>query len=544
MSPRWLTLWLAGVLLGQGGLSHASERLAADASGNTFYKVRRNTENTLTLFPEECFFPKLGLRLTGDGGRPDPEGLNGGKSFQFIEGWQSGATAEWGLRMARAGQVTLEIQMKGGPLEVHLGRTRQPVANGDKLTIQVGSGVQSLFLTGLPGTLPGTRVESIRLSGNVARDAGVLLTRWRPAAAHTKFSASGTREPVRLWVMEMDAVPGTLDFYSPITTPFGYYGPSWNADGTVKTSFNFSLWSYGRNEAPPPMSQWSHLLAVGHPSASFGSFGHEGTGVKVRDWEPLEGRQGQRQALALRWEPGPVYDTYSSYFYAADEGRWKLFGVGRKAVPKRPLESLWVGSFVEVPGPPPVQRTGPYPRAMRYRGWVQDAQGHWFPLDTLANGNIDKKTGLTHTWRGITEDGWFVLQTGGWTEQKPPQAGKDLRLSTDHHKSLPDYMQPEKLEALQSVPCSVRILDGRRVGNSIELRVELRQAGNSPKLTLFHGDRDALTLADEWTGSQVFTGLHEGENLISLPASASTRHIRALLENETGRFWSWDTFGL
>jgi hypothetical protein len=69
--------------------------------------------------------------------------------------------------------------------------------------------------------------------------------------------------------------PGDLGFYAPITTPFGYYGPTWLADGTVNAGFNFSLWSYGRGQEEPPIEQLSHLLAIGNRDATFGGFGHE-----------------------------------------------------------------------------------------------------------------------------------------------------------------------------------------------------------------------------------------------------------------------------
>ena len=152
----------------------------------------------------------------------------------------------------------------------------------------------------------------------------------------------------------------------------------------LNTGFNFSLWSYGRNQPEPPVEQLSHLIAIGNPNAKFGGFGHEGTGVKIRDWEPLKGRQGQRQTFALRVEPGDIYDTYYSYFFATDEDRWRLFGAGKKFNKRKPIKSLWVGSFVEVPGPPHVQRTGLNERRMCYRGWMMDADNRLHPIDRMA----------------------------------------------------------------------------------------------------------------------------------------------------------------
>ena len=38
------------------------------------------------------------------------------------------------------------------------------------------------------------------------------------------------------------------DVYSPMTTPFGYYGPTWQANGIVNSSMNFSLWSFRQSQ--------------------------------------------------------------------------------------------------------------------------------------------------------------------------------------------------------------------------------------------------------------------------------------------------------
>lgn len=342
--------------------------------------------------------------------------------------------------------------------------------------------------------------------------------------------------------MEMDAVPGTLNFYSPITTPFGYYGPTWNADGTVNTGFNFSLWSFGRNEKAPPLEQLSHLIAIGNPEATFGGFDHEGTGVKVRDWEPLAGRQGQRQALALRVDPGEIYDTYYSYFYAANEDRWRFFGAGKKYNNSKPLDSLWVGSFVEVPGPPPVQRTGPYKRTMRYRGWVMDGGGSWYPLDRMQNGNIDKGTGFTHTDRGVTEDGWFYLTTGGWYFLDPPNGGNDLELPRQERPDVP-FLDSDDLAYLKTTPSEIRTTRVERAGNKARVTFEIHNAGSDPQATLYWGTEEALTFAGRWQNHKSIEAIREGTNqhIIEGISAAAPLYIRLFLKNSEGQFWSFDT---
>jgi hypothetical protein len=316
-------------------------------------------------------------------------------------------------------RVWMSASAGSGAFEVSLGAARSAFnveSIGDEVPVRVhewvttvtgpGRHLVSVVCTGEVSRE--TRLHWVELAGPAVTNGGVLRKRWRPAAAHTAFYSTAASDGVRMWVMEMDAVPGELGFYAPITTPFGYYGPTWLADGRVNTGMNFSLWSYGRNEKEPPINELSHLLAIGNPEAKFGGFGHEGTGVKIRDWEPLAGRQGQAQAFALRVEPGRDFNTYFSYFYAADEKRWRLFGVGRQKPKRRPVTHLGVGSFVEVPGPPPRQRTGSTIRRMRYRGWVSRDGAEWHPLDRMKAGDIDRETGLTYTDRGLTgTDGSF-----------------------------------------------------------------------------------------------------------------------------------------
>ncbi len=520
-----------------------------------FYMAQETRDGRLYLTPNEAFFPSLGLTAAGEGLVPDIDNLNGGKSFATIYGWDEGDAAEWGLFVRNPGEIEVRVWMTAatsdGRFTLRLGdseasfSTKQSPEKPALVTTArfrtSEAGQHSLKLV-CDRPAEDAALHWIEVSGEGARQSAVLRKRWRPAAAHTRFSSSQPTGDIRLWVMEMDAVPGTLSFYCPITTPFGYYGPTWRPDGTVNTSFNFSLWSYGRGKPEPPIEQLSHLLAVGHPEATFGGFGHEGTGVKIRNWEPLAGRQGQRQVLALRVEPGEMYDTYFSYFYAADERRWRLFGVGNKYNKWRPLKSLWVGSFVEVPGPPHVQRSGPYPRVMRYRGWVMEDNGTWHQLDQMTNGNINRTTGLTHSDRGVTDDGWFYLQTGGWFFRKP-HAGEFIELPANHQKPTVEYLTPEHIAALKTVPSEVTTPAAKLVASQLRGSYRVRTPAQSPQVTLYWGTNEGLTFADRWEKSVRLETLREGNNTFvidSVPRD-KTIYARLLLKNSEGQFWSPET---
>ncbi len=499
------------------------------------YLGQHTTDKRLILTPNNGFFPRLGLSAAGAGPKAEADSLNGGKSFAHVSGWNQGEVMEWGVWLDKPAAVAAALSMdNAGVKDRFLLRFDERPAVGMEALVRLAGGFHTVRLEKSGPGASKARFRAIELSA----EGAVLRKRWRPSAAHTGFSASKAGGDIRIWVMEMDAAPGELGFYSPITTPFGYYGPTWKADGTVNSGFNFSLWSYGRGKKEPPIEQLSHLIAAGHPSAQFSGFGHEGTGVKIRGWEPLKGRQGQRQAIALRVEPGPKYDTYYSWFYATDEKRWRLFGAGRKFNKGKPLKSLGVGSFVEVPGPPHKQRTGEYPRRMRYRGWVMNAKGQWSPLDRMRNGNVNKQTGLTHTDRGLTDDGRFYLQTGGWEFRKAPK-GANVE-APGNAGPLPDFMRPGALQPLLGMPASVEDVVARRQGRQVELGFNIRNVGTGARITVHYGAAEGLTFADRWERKSGFAAPKEGANkvLISADPPGAPFRARILLENSEGKFWS------
>lgn len=514
--------------------------------------LQKTRDSVLYLTPNESFFPMRGLVAAGQSQVPDLENLNSGKSFAWIEKWDAGDVAEWVWFAPQAGEGTITLWMSaksdGGTFSMSM--DNKTVSFAVKSSENPSSVFSCPFKVTNPGlhrlrivcekAAAGTQFHWMTLSGPCIEGSAVVRKRWRPSAAHTKFSSSKGKESVRLWVMEMDAVPGDLGFYAPITTPFGYYGPTWQANGTVNAGFNFSLWSYGRGKEEPPIEQLSHLLAIGHRDATFGGFGHEGTGVKIRDWDPLLGHQGQRQVLALRVVPSETYDTYYSYYYVADENEWRLFGVGNKYNKGKPLKSLWVGSFVEVPGPPHVQRTGLYPREMRYRGWVVQEDGQLLQLDHMSGGDVDKQTGLTYTHRGVTDDGWFFLRTGGLSFHKPLSAS-GVDLSKDNHlKDLPAYLAPEHKESLLSVPSEVTVQSVEVTPEGLKIDYRIDHLGKAPELEVYWGTQDGLTFVDRWEHSERIPNVKEGKNEFTLKSATSLNNarLRLFLKNDDGQFWS------
>jgi hypothetical protein len=224
----------------------------------------------------------------------------------------------------------------GSKLNYSLGGAHQPLTSHAESDAKNPQGLPLIFEVTKPGwqtltlrldSLAGKEVGNLHrleLFGPAAVEARVLRARWRPAACHARFSSTTVPAP-KLWVMTTRiAESAKVSSYSPVTTPFGYFGTSFNADGTSSGGANFSLWSFSAGK-PKPQEQWSHMLAVGSSDAEFGSFGHEGSGVKLRgDWQPF-GSDTREVTLALRGEVSGPWIHWFGYFLDPKTKRFRLY---------------------------------------------------------------------------------------------------------------------------------------------------------------------------------------------------------------------------
>lgn len=496
------------------------------------------------LLPDTCFFSgesKKSLRLSGAAKADDPGQLNGGNTYDIIEGLEDpDQRVVWPLLLKTPGAITGKIIARGtGRLIVKLGTQQTTVnvtSNAAAFTIQ-NSGVGQTELCVSPETFKGS-LERIELSGPGLRDGRLLRARWRPAAIHAGFTASTLgKENSRLWVMEVRPVPSEKSFYSPITTPFGYFGSTFNPDGTCG-GINFSMWSYARGKAEPPIAQLSHLTAVGSPQATFGGFGHEGTGVKPRDWNPYEGRKVASAALALRIDPGVPYDTYTGYFYDEPSQSWRLYASGRKWSGRGSKENLLPGCFVEVPGPPNIERTGHIVRAADLRGWCRDAKGTWHTFDTMNGSGADAAREQTNCLWSSSEDGWFRMAMGGMTHFRYDEA---IKVHIGKFKVQPAFLTAEKLRVLDQLPSTIRVLSAIRRGNGLDIEVELAGSYVAPSaIKAFVGKTDALSFAERWDTTVALGSIKPGRTRLNIPKAPTAGSLRLQISNEAGIFVSTD----
>ena len=511
----------------------------------------------LVLTPDTCFFYGK-LRLTGAAEPKYPGAeLNGNKSYTKIEGLENvGSRVVWPLWLPKPATLKLAVQMEvppgatGQSFEMSIGDSKMSftVIASDGSTPQpetielpvTKSGLQELVVSRRKADKSGDAavLKQIVVIGPGVADAVLVRSRWRAAAIHAGFRSSElekTGAQSRLWVMEARPLPCEDSMYAPITTPFGYFGSTFNPDGT-SGGINFSMWSYAAGKQEPPMEQLSHLLALGDPRQEFGGFGHEGTGVKPRGWNPFDGQKMKSVVLALRLEPGDPYDTYTGYFYDRPSQQWKLYASGRRwHTPKRAKESLLPGSFVEVPGPPDRERSAHIPRGVDFRGWCRDAQGAWHPIDQMTAGEIRANEPVQKV-HGLSPDGWFRMVMGGLEQYRYPESKPVIQSNTK--QPLPDYMAPARLAALNRMPASVVVKGVQNTAAGITLNLVINSPPPGGKVTVCYGPKDALTFADRWAHRLELGDKPPGGHTIQLPASAAAGAVRVLLRGSFGAVWS------
>ncbi|MEN3943020.1 DUF3472 domain-containing protein [Prosthecobacter sp. SYSU 5D2] len=486
-------------------------------------------DGKLTLLPAHCFFSGAdGAKLAGES--PMQDELNDGKQWSRIEGLRSPEQRiVFPLWLHADGVVSGKIN-GSGRFNVQMGESKAAAAGGFEIKGAKGGRVDLVLSPAGPAT-----IESIELSGPGMAGAQLLRARWRPAAIHSGFKSSSLgAAQSRLWIMEVRPIFGEKDFYSPITTPFGYFGSTFNPDQT-SGGINFSMWSFKRGAAEPPIAQLSHLLAIGSPEATFGHFDHEGTGVKLRDWNPYEGQTIASTVLALRIEPGKPYDTYTGWFLDQKTRQWRLYASGRKWSENRSVENLLPGCFVEVPGPPHIQRTGHIMRAADFRGWCLDDQGTWHQFDIMNGSKADANREQTNCLWSLSNDGWFRMAMGGITHYRYP---KGVDVTAPPMKVMPDYMSAAALKGL-AFPTTVTVKRIIRQGGQVHVELDLLTISKSrSKAKVFFGPEDALTFDHRWAKSQDLGEIAPGIQRIVFDGAPASGFCRILVTNETGSYFT------
>ncbi|MEM7601237.1 MAG: hypothetical protein AAF357_07440, partial [Verrucomicrobiota bacterium] len=393
--------------------------------------------------------------------------------------------------------------------------------------------------------------------GPAIEGAHLLRVRWRPAAAHGGYDTAKVKG-AKLLVFATRSMESASS-YSPITTPFGYYGTSFGSDRKSVGNFNFSMW--GKESGASDLKTMPHLLGVGSPEGEFSGFGHEGSGVKPRGWEPMPDKP-KLVVQALRLVNDGVYDTYFGYYFDHPKKTWKFYGAGRKWNGGKPAQHLKLGSFCEVPGPPQSQRSGDIYREVRRRGWAWD-DGDWVALESYhpgGNGSSGEQP-VNKSWY-TSEDGEYAMGCGG------------IRLYT-HDASLvkpggghqlPEFLTHPTIGNLFALPVQIGEMQATEVTwDRVLMEVDLASAAELVDGALYFGTKDALTFAPRqlhgtergsdlsrsindqvWKNQVEISSVRQGVNQIMIPdlEPETTYFFRLLVNNQVSRIWNDTTISV
>ncbi|MEM9142653.1 MAG: DUF3472 domain-containing protein [Bacteroidota bacterium] len=554
--PKYFSIWFVlGILF----LCACSRGQNANLLGSEIEDSRESKLEQigeLILTPNESFFSPVGTLRAHLRDRTTGNIYNKNEYYDYIHEWRKLTdTLVFGLDIQNAGTVRISPEMgvspsqAGSVLEVILmGETReiQLVNTGGKTAyatqddaifekVPKGFHVIGLRLKSL--TDPGNEVgylKRVRISGTTIHNAKNVMRRYRANAVHCRW-ATANDAPVEISVHELTIGTKHMDFYQPITTPFGYTGSPWSKNTRSFSGYNFSLWSYGAKEEALPFYQESHLIAVG-PGLVFGSYGHEGTGVKPRGPHPYERSDTPVQTLAVRMLPGKVYDTYWSYYLDPDDGHWKLYGCGKKFNKTGTLKGLITGAFVEVPGGAHIKRSGHQVCETLYRGWQRDTLGQWHPINTMV-GTTGENTISARDWK--IKGNQFAMEMGGWAAPGSPK--KTLKL--ENPPPLPYYLKGTYLEELYTMPATFEHRNTTDItSRSVILNLEVTDLGTNTTAKLYWGTKEGLTKEEHWE-NQKSIPITLGPNRYELqglnPNTAYFYRIRLI--NDQGTIWYMDT---
>jgi hypothetical protein len=558
----------------------ASAPVVVSSGGPAEVTVQLASGPTLVLTANEVFFDTPG-RLPCVAATPGPGAAisdwNGGASFQSVGRWsKAGDKMKWGFVLDAVDAVLfVDVHVASAPLPVQLvacvddaddawldGKlvpqrvqlpkfpctspgarfsisglrpgfhtlslwlassiTGAPLLSQVRITISAPGASTPMVSTPTSGiSTPTSGISTLNLGTGTpitgTGTLGVARLRWRPNAAHVSFRASAVPKP-QAWVFCLRKAGSTLGAYSPMTTPFGYMGDTFAAsDQPVPGGMNFSLWSYRANAPEPPLHQHACLLGIGHPTAEFSRFTHEGTGVKVRNftgqWTGNTTGDFVYYCDMARVPPaadgeGTESSTYRfrSFFWDDALGTWRFYAEGEQYFANKTLDALPLSGFIEVPGGAALERSGHVRRAVAYYGYASPGAGTWFPVDGM--NVVEGGTTGTKSWKVNGTGDRFVVSTGGFLGTAVPLPAKHtMALPTPRPAQgdqAPLFMQ--RISQIKSPPYPTLVAaETARVTDTAECtECVVRVPVDTDSVTVFWGPTDGRTFVHHWLCQQTF----------------------------------------
>ena len=349
--------------------------------------------------------------------------------------------------------IWLRVTAKG---ELHVWVNAAVPEGKSRLRVMLGKKVNEMQVEGKElkkydaGTFPVSdtgyqfiRIRGVSRTGSYFAEIPSIVVQGAPLQGRTAYVPNnegnffhwGRRGPSVHLNYAMPADVKAEWFYNEVTVPEGqdvqgsYFMACGFAQGYFGMQVNsptsrhilFSVWSPFETNDPQaiPDSQKILLLKKGE-GVHAGAFGNEGSGGQSYLDYPWKAAHTYR--FLLRAHPAEHgYTEFTAWFFAPEEGRWRLI-----ASFSRPQTQSWLSnlhSFLENFEP----EQGTHQRYVLFNHqWVRDAGGQWIPLNR-ARFSVDNtgRKGYRMDYAGGIRDSAFYLQNDGFFNQYTP-AGIEL----------------------------------------------------------------------------------------------------------------------
>ena len=361
----------------------------------------------------------------------------------------------------------------------------------------------------------------VRLATTDGSVVKLARERWRPEALYTSHSSSKVRN-IMSSIIDMH-VDGKMGSYSPVLPGWTqYFGNSFNEDGSVDQNgnMNFTMHAAKDGKPLPPLSEMPRFIRFGHPTAFTSFYSHEGSGVKVAEYDTaFKNNTSKRFVYACRIEEQVYRKTakggfhrffiawFDETFVRPDQslGKWRLFAVGERF--RTGLPKAQCNTFNEKVGGRTGERSGHLEMGMDYVTYHAGADkvfhfgDHMTPQTRVEFAN--------RSWS--IKDNRFSTSAGGILNSR--QSSKTLVLQPPAEQ--PNYVKfASDLDEFGSE--YPRVVSSTIGAEQAELEVYLpvELDTESCQLDVFSGPTDQLTFTTRWAGKQTFSVDSQGAKLV------------------------------
>lgn len=306
--------------------------------------------------------------------------------------------------------VARTVTVRGTGRETKLGHWKVEKAGYFRVDFKGVARTGDVFANVANLVLAGTAVDA-KAAYVKSNDDGYFYWGRRGPSVHLNYDTSAINDEIEYFYSEIEVPRGNDivgSYFMADGFAEGYFGFQVNSPNERRVLF--SVWSPFETDDPAkiPADKKIVMLKKGENVVTR-EFGNEGSGGQ--SFLRFNWKSGETYRFLLRGAPSKKnFTTYTAWFYAPEEGKWRLIASFNRPATTTYLKRLH--SFLEnfIPENGNLTRRGNYKNQ-----WARTKSGEWRPL-TKASFSYDEtaRRNYRRDYRGGSENGAFFLQNCGF----------------------------------------------------------------------------------------------------------------------------------